>query len=846
VRIKELQIKAFGKFTDRVFKLGDNLNILYGLNETGKSTIHRFIEAMLFGFVKPGVKRRALMEEYDRYRPWTGGLYGGSLVYQVGGRLYKVERNLEKGRESVRVFDHVTGEELTRTFTYDKARREVLFAREHLGISHTFFRNTISVSQLGSNSDADLAREIQTYLGNLGSAGDANLSVAKAEKLIKEYLDGIGTERAQTKEYGRLRRRIEELENSIKAAAASAEKIRLLGRQLKEDEERAEALKAERKKLEQRIKALRDSMLLGRWREVQELSKECNDLGLQLEELREYAGFDTEERDELYALDRLAERDRQEVKRIQLKVEETSQDIERVQKEVSEVLDKGEGPLRKRFNISLGLCTVSAAAASGAVIFAAVLENPVFGLLSIPLAALFLYWAMRAARLRRTLKEQEGVGGELVTEIQYMKKYRDDLMDSLSARKAELARREESVLSILQKCGAAGIEDYRHKEAGFERYRQLKDRLEQLQRLLEIRLDGESYEVLEQRAKAVMAAGDGAGVGPVDVSAAELAVAGAGPIDMQAVGRLDGDAGGMGPNDMRVTGMAAEGTADVSPIAMAAAEQAAAGTVGADDVPGDAPDSTEASAAMSSACAADVSAGIPPTGAADVSAGMPPAGSAGFGRGDLESLEVRLRHIMEEEVRLLAGMEKARGGLEALEQAISSLPEMEEELSGARERLKRLNDEREAAEIALEAIREASASVHREFAPALNRKVSEITSRITAGRYTDLQVTRELEILATAPETGRRVEAEVLSGGTIDQLCFALRIAASDLVSGGRKLPLFLDDSFVQYDRRRLENVMGYLLEEAKERQIILFTCHGREREVADALGEVYNYLVID
>lgn len=775
MRIKELYIKAFGKFIDREFKLGDNLNIIYGLNETGKSTIHRFIEAMLFGFVKPGVKRRVLMEEYDRYRPWTGELYGGSLVYQVGGRLYKVERNLEKGRESVRVFDHVTGEELTRSFTYDKARRELLFAREHLGVSHSFFRNTISVSQLGSKSDADLAREIQTYLGNLGSAGDANLSVAKAEKLIKEYLDGIGTERAQTKEYGRLCRRIEELENGIKAAAASVEKIRLLGRQLREDEERAEALKAERKKLEQRIKALKGSMLLGRWREVQRLSKECKALALQLEELKEYAGFDTAERDELYTLDRLAEQDRQEIKRIQLKVEESSRDIEMAQKEVSEALDKGAGPLRKRFNINLGLCTVSAAAALGAIILAAVLESPVFGVLSIPLAALFLYLAVRSARLRRNLKEQEGAGREIITEIQYMEKYRDDLLDSLSARKAELARREESILSILHKCGAAGIEDYRDKEAGFERYRQLKDRLGQLQRLLEVRLDGESYEALERKAEAVMAAG----AGPIDVPSAELAAgegAGADQITMSAVEQPD------------------RGTANASPIDMTVAELAA----------------------------------------------------AGFGREDLEGLEIMLRHIMEEEARLLAGVEKARGGLEALEQAISILPEMEEELSGARERLKRLDYEREAAEIALEAIREASTSVHREFAPALNRKINEITSRITAGRYTDLQVTRELEILATAPETGRRVEAEVLSGGTVDQLYFALRIAASDLVSGGSKLPLFLDDSFVQYDRRRLENVMGYLLEEAKERQIILFTCHGREREVADALGGVYNYLVID
>ena len=286
--------------------------------------------------------------------------------------------------------------------------------------------------------------------------------------------------------------------------------------------------------------------------------------------------------------------------------------------------------------------------------------------------------------------------------------------------------------------------------------------------------------------------------------------------------------------------------AGAGPIDVPAAELAAAGEGGAADAPGDAPDADEAYVEKHPHSSTDASTGMPIVGAADVSTEMMPAGAAGFGRGDLEGLETRLRHIMDEEVRLLADMEKARGGLEELEQAISSLPEMEEELSGARERLKQLDYEREAAEIALETIREASASVHREFAPALNRKVSEITSRITAGRYTDLQVTRKLEILATAPETGRRVEAEVLSGGTVDQLYFALRIAASDLVSGGSKLPLFLDDSFVQYDRRRFENVMGYLLEEAKERQIILFTCHGREREVADALGGVYNYLVID
>ncbi|MDD3851589.1 MAG: chromosome segregation protein SMC, partial [Firmicutes bacterium] len=152
----------------------------------------------------------------------------------------------------------------------------------------------------------------------------------------------------------------------------------------------------------------------------------------------------------------------------------------------------------------------------------------------------------------------------------------------------------------------------------------------------------------------------------------------------------------------------------------------------------------------------------------------------------------------------------------------------------------------EAAGVALETLREASDGVHREFAPALNRKVTGITSRITGGRYTDLRITTDLKILATAPETGRRVEAQVLSGGTVDQLYFALRIAASEFLSGDRKLPLILDDCFVQYDWHRLENTFAYILEEARERQIILFTCHDRERKVAEALGGVYNYLILE
>ena len=657
------------------------------------------------------------------------------------------------------------------------------------------------------------------------------------------------------------------------------ESIRSLGARIKEDEGRAADLKTEREELEREIKACRDGILLGRWQAVQSLLEEYETLAQQLEECEEYSGFDAADSDELVTLQQMAQQDRREINKLRMKIEETSRDMEDAKRTVLESADKGARLARRRFNGSLGLAAASVCAAAGLAILAAVLENTALNMFSVPLLALFIYSIARAARVKVLLKEQQEAERELENEQQYMKKYRNDLLVLLSEREGELARKEERISAILHKCGAAGMEEYRDKAGGYERYNRLKSRLEQVKMLLEIRLDGESREALEQRAKAVMAAG----AGPIAKSAAEMAAA-----DAAGAGGVPGDApdaayasdGVPGyapdaayasdgvPGDAPDAAYASDGVPGYAPDAADAPEgvpgdapdaaYASDGVPGyapdaadaPEGVPGDAPDAAYASDGVPGYApdAADAPEGVPGDApdAADASCRVQHGGTAGFGREALEDREKRLRHIREEEARLLAGIEKAKGGMEALERTIAGLPEMEEELSGARDRLKRLKAEREAAEIALETMREASASVHREFAPALNRKVNEITSRITGGRYTDLQVTGDLDVLVTAPETGRRIQAEVLSGGTVDQLYFALRIAASDLVSGGRKLPLFLDDSFVQYDCDRLENVMRYLLEEARERQIMIFTCSGREKEVAEALGGVYNYLVID
>ena len=49
MRILDLHIDGFGKFHDLSVSFDKDLNVVYGRNEAGKSTLHTFIRCMLYG-----------------------------------------------------------------------------------------------------------------------------------------------------------------------------------------------------------------------------------------------------------------------------------------------------------------------------------------------------------------------------------------------------------------------------------------------------------------------------------------------------------------------------------------------------------------------------------------------------------------------------------------------------------------------------------------------------------------------------------------------------------------------------------------------------------------------------
>lgn len=79
------------------------MNIIYGENETGKSTIHAFIRAMLYGFPRRSARR---MDEYQLRQPWDNpSFFSGTMVFAKGDRYYRIERNFNKNANEAHLID---------------------------------------------------------------------------------------------------------------------------------------------------------------------------------------------------------------------------------------------------------------------------------------------------------------------------------------------------------------------------------------------------------------------------------------------------------------------------------------------------------------------------------------------------------------------------------------------------------------------------------------------------------------------------------------------------------------------------------------------------------------------
>lgn len=156
-----------------------------------------------------------------------------------------------------------------------------------------------------------------------------------------------------------------------------------------------------------------------------------------------------------------------------------------------------------------------------------------------------------------------------------------------------------------------------------------------------------------------------------------------------------------------------------------------------------------------------------------------------------------------------------------------NLQEQLAELEMPDKRIKNLQNWGAALLLAEEKMIQASRNMTQGFGNILNQKASKILEQITGGRYTKLLADENLNL--TLFEGGRRIPVERVSRGTIEQVYFALRMAAVDMLYE-EPLPVIFDDAFACYDEKRLKSTLKWLSEQ--QRQVIIFTCQKREQEI--------------
>lgn len=178
MKINKLELRAFGKFHDRSVELQDGLNVLYALNETGKSTLAGFIRYMLYGFPKNERSSASNpLTTAQRFKPWQGGDVGGSMTVTADGRRATVVR---EGAKTVRLYDALTMTEIP-------LMREP--GEEFYGLSLETFESTAFFGQSTlANVNMD---QLEDKLKNMVTGGDEKVSYEKAREALNKAKNKI-------------------------------------------------------------------------------------------------------------------------------------------------------------------------------------------------------------------------------------------------------------------------------------------------------------------------------------------------------------------------------------------------------------------------------------------------------------------------------------------------------------------------------------------------------------------------------------------------------------------------------------------------------------------------------
>ena len=222
-----IEIKGFGKLKNRSFSFGRGMNVIYGTNEAGKSTIQSFITAMFYGLKGGRSSGAGIPSPQKRFMPWDGLPYGGAIIYTVdSGDSFRIERDFS--RNTIVVYDS-SYNDITSSFNFGRDRLPMV-GESHLGMDESTFENTVLIKQMEVRLDNGSSSVLAARLVNMDSPDIDGLVFQRAEAALTNAVKNkVGTERSRTQPLDKLQSELKRLEAEHKALAErQREKEKLL------------------------------------------------------------------------------------------------------------------------------------------------------------------------------------------------------------------------------------------------------------------------------------------------------------------------------------------------------------------------------------------------------------------------------------------------------------------------------------------------------------------------------------------------------------------------------------------------------------------------------------------
>lgn len=145
--------------------------------------------------------------------------------------------------------------------------------------------------------------------------------------------------------------------------------------------------------------------------------------------------------------------------------------------------------------------------------------------------------------------------------------------------------------------------------------------------------------------------------------------------------------------------------------------------------------------------------------------------------------------------------------------------------------------------LAIEALEKASENMRSEAAPKIAAETSELFARITDGKYRGLYADNEMKLTFLEKNEAQVRDAGYLSAGTLDAAYISLRIALCEFLYKEHPTLVF-DDAFCNMDDERLKNMLDFLLEISEDFQIVILSCHDREKEYLKGKAKLIDFVI--